>query len=80
MRNRALVLKDAAIEYLKFTGKDTADNKLEQDVFCKLQDPLEPAHLKVDSLFYYHVYADLYMLAKSKDLGKSVLCMTQHYL
>lgn len=77
---RVLYLKDAAIEYLKFTDKGTAGNKLERDVFCKLQDPLELAHLKVDSLFYYHVYADLYMLAKSKDLGKSVLCMNQHYL
>lgn len=53
---------------------------MERDVFCKLQDPLELAHLKVDNHFYYHVYADLYMLAKSKDLGKSVLCMNQHYL
>ena len=68
---RVLFLKDAAIEYLKFTGKGTAGNKLERDVFCKLQDPLELAHLKVDSL---------YMLAKSKDLGESVLCMNQHYL
>ena len=77
---RVIFLKDAAIEYLRFTGKGMAGNKLERDVFCKLQDPLELAHLKVDSLFYYHVYADLYMLAKSKDLGKSVLCMNQHYL
>ncbi len=74
-----LFLKNAAIEYLNFTGKSTGGNKLEQVVFSKLQDPLELAHLKTDCLIYYNVYADLYMLAKSNDLEKSVLCMNQHY-
>ena len=35
---KILFLKDTAIEFLKFTGKDTG-NKLERDVFAKLQDP-----------------------------------------
>ena len=29
---------------------------------------------------FYFVYADLVMLAKSNDLGKSALDMNQHYL
>lgn len=29
---------------------------------------------------YFHVYADLVMLSKSRDLGKSVMDMNQHYL
>lgn len=76
---KILFLKDAAIEFLKFTGKDTG-NQLERDVFAKLQDPDELSQLKADSLMYYHVYADLYMLSKSNDLGLSVLSMNQHYL
>ena len=77
---KILFLKDATIEFLKFTGKDTAGNKLECDVFAKLHDSAELAHLKADSLMYYHVYGDLYMLSKSNDLGLSVLSMNQHYL
>ena len=77
---KILFLKDAAIAFLKFTGKDRAGNKLEQDVFSKLQDSSELDHLKADSLMYYHVYGDLLMLSKSNDLGLSVLSMNQHYL
>ena len=64
---------------MKFTGKESG-NKLERDLFAKLHDSVELAHLKVDSLMYFHVYGDLYMLAKSNDLGFSVLSMNQHYL
>ena len=76
---KILFLKDAAVEFLKFTGKDCG-NKLERDVFTKLQDSIELAHLKVDSLMYYHVYGDLYMLSKSNDLDLSLLSMNKHYL
>ena len=76
---KILFLQDAAIEYLKFTGKDSG-NRLERDVFIKLQDPVELAHLKADSLMYHHVYGDLYMLSKSNILGLSVLSMNHHYL
>ena len=76
---KILFLKDAAIEFLKFTGKDCG-NRLERDVFAKLHDSIELAHLKADSLMYYHIYGDLYMLSKSNDLGLSVLSMNQHYL
>ena len=68
------------MQLLKFTGKDTAGNKFERDVFAKLHDSAELAHLKADSLMYYHVYGDLYMLSKSNDIGLSVLSMNQHYL
>ena len=77
---KILFIKDSAIEFLKFTGKDTAGNKLERDVFAKLHDSAELAHLIADGLMYYHVYGDLYMLSKSNDLGLSVLSMNQHYL
>ena len=57
---KILFFKDAAIEFLKFTGKNTTGNKLEQAVNSKLHDPVELAYLEADSLMYYHVYADLY--------------------
>ena len=76
---KILFLKDVAIEFLKFTGKHCG-NRLERDVFAKLRDSIELAHLKADSLMYYHIYGDLYMLSKSNDLGLSVLSMNQHYL
>ena len=37
-------------------------------------------HLKVDGLMFYHVYADLMVLAKSNALKISALDMTYHYL
>ena len=77
---KILFVKDAAIEFLKFTGKYKKGNKLERNVFAKLNDSVELAHLKADSLMYYHVYGDLYMLSKSTELGLSVLSMNQHYL
>ena len=73
---KIVFLKDAAIEFLKFTGRESG-NRLERDVFTKLQDSMELAHLKADSLMYYHVYGDLYMLSKSRS---TVLSMNQHYL
>lgn len=33
-----------------------------------------------DSLMYYHIYADLFMLSKSTKLEKSAFSMNQHYL
>ena len=76
---KILYLRNAAIEYLKFTGKN-AGNKLKRDVLHKLQDPVELSYLKADSLMYYHIYGDLYMLSKSKELGLTALSMNQHYL
>ena len=72
-------LKVAAMEFLKFTGKYTG-NKLEKDVYFKLNDVSEMAHLKCDALMYYHVYGHLYMLSKSNKLCLSVLSMNKHYL
>ena len=37
-------------------------------------------HLKGDGLMFYHVYADLMVLAKSNALKISALDMTYHYL
>ncbi len=76
---KILFLRRAAIEYLKYTGKD-AGNKLERDVYLKLQDPIELFHLMADSLMYYHIYGDLLMMSKSKELGLSVYSMNKHYL
>ena len=45
-----------------------------------MKDPVKLAGLKADSLMFHHVYADLVMLAKSKELGKSALDMGRHYL
>ena len=37
-------------------------------------------YLQADALMFYHVYADLVQLAKSKNLNKSAYDMMQHYL
>lgn len=42
---KVLFLKDAAISFLRYTGKEKG-NKLEQSVFQKLQDPLELAQVE----------------------------------
>ena len=76
---KIIYLKEAAVQFLIYTGKDTG-NKLEKDVFAKLHNPLEIAQLKADGLMFYHVYADLMMLSKSRELNKSVLDMNMHYL
>ena len=62
-------LKDAAVAFLKFTSRDR-ENKLEREVYSKFHDDDEMAGLKADSLMFYHVYADLVMLAKSTELKK----------
>ena len=46
---KILFLQEAALEFLLYTGKD-AGNRLEQDVFRKLQDPQELVQLKADAL------------------------------
>ena len=76
---KILFLQEAALEFLLYTGND-AGNRLEQDVFRKLQDPQELVQLKADALMFHHVYADLSMLAKSTDLNKSSLDMNEHNL
>ncbi|MCH9715537.1 MAG: hypothetical protein K0U52_00410 [Gammaproteobacteria bacterium] len=74
------LLQEAAIEFLKFTRKHMKGNKLEREVYEKLQDPAELSQIKADALMFYHVYSDLTMLSKSNDLGLSVFSMNQHYL
>ena len=76
---KILFLRDAAIDFLKYSGKDKG-NKLEQSVFEKLEDPEKLAHLTADSVMFHHVYSNLVMLAKSTDLNKSVIDMNEHYL
>ena len=77
---KVLFLRKAAISFLEFTGRNINGNKLDKDLYVKLKDPNELVQLKADGLMFFHVYADLAMLAKSKDLGKSVLDMNIHYL
>ena len=74
-----MLLKDAAIEFLNFTGRNNG-NKLEKEVYKKLEDSDELAHLKADALMFFHIYADLVMLAKSNSLNKSVIDINKHYL
>ncbi len=78
--SKSLFLVEAACDFLKYTGKDTVGNKLECDLFRKLQDVDELARLKADALMFHHVYADLVTLAKSNELSKSALDMNKHYL
>ena len=76
---KVFFLKDAAKHFIEYTGKSNG-NRLEKEVYRKLQDVDELALLKADALMFYHVYADLVMLAKSSILGKSVVDMSTHYL
>ena len=75
---KILYLRHAAIEYLKFTGKD-AGNKLERELLLKLQNTVEVSHLRVDGIMYYDVYGHLYVLSKSSELGLSAYSMNCHY-
>ena len=77
--SKIFFLAKASVEFLEYTDKDSGNN-LERTVYKKLQDPEELSRLKADALMFYFVYADLVMLAKSNDLGKSALDMNQHYL
>ena len=51
---KVLYLSEAAVSFLKYTGKDSG-NKLEREVFRKLQDPEELCNLKADGLMFYHI-------------------------
>ena len=66
-----MLLVQAACDFLEYSGKSTDGNKLECDVYRKLQDPEELSRLKADALMFHHVYADLMALAKSTVLPKS---------
>ena len=77
---KVMFLREAAVSFLEFTGCNISGNKLEKDVYRKLLDCNELAQLKADGLMFCQVYSDLVMLAKSKELKKSVLDMNVHYL
>lgn len=77
---KILFLVSAACDFLEYSGKSTDGNKLERDVYNKLQDPDEISRLKADALIFHHVYADLMTLAKSTVLSKSAWDMNMHYL
>ena len=72
-------LREAAINFLEYTGKVDGNN-LEHTLYQKLNDTEEVARLKADGVMFYLVYAELVMLAKSTDLGKSAFDMNGHYL
>ena len=76
---KIIFLAEAAVDFLKYTGRD-AGNKLERDLLTKLRDLDEISRLRADGLMYFHIYADLVMLSKSSDIGKSVMDMNVHYL
>ena len=53
---KMLLLVQAGCDFLEYTGKSTDGNKLECDVYQKLQDPDELSRLKADALMFHHVY------------------------
>jgi hypothetical protein len=77
---KVLFLQEAAINFLKYTGKDREGNKLEQIILEKLQYSSILAHRKVDALMFHHVYCNLVLLATSSHFNKNVFNMNQHYL
>ena len=78
---RILFLAPAALDFLVFNGKSsTTGNKLEKDLYVKLQEQRLLAALKADALMFYFVFADLVTLAKSRELDKSAYDMSRHYL
>ena len=48
------LLADAALAFLKYTGKDRG-NKLDMEVYAKLTNVQEMAQLRADALLHYHV-------------------------
>lgn len=76
---KILFLVPAAIEFLKFNPKAVC-NKLEEEVYTKLQDKKILKCLQADALMFHHIYADLVLLAKSNELNKTVFDMNCHYL
>ena len=52
---KVLFLRQAAIDFLSFTGKITG-NKLEQSVNEKLHDLARLTYLKADAILFHHVY------------------------
>ena len=78
--SKIVFLITAALEFFEYTEKHKSGNKLEKELYQKLNNEQELVQLLLDSLMYFHIYADLIMLSKSKQLHKSTLDMNQHYL
>ena len=64
---RIIFLREAAIEFLKYTGREEG-TKLEKGVYEKLIDDNQMAILKVDALMFYHVYSTWLHSAKVMNL------------
>ena len=77
---KIIFLVSAALEFLTFTDKSGNGNKLEKDVFFKLSDTNLLTLLKADALMFHHIYADLVLLAKARELQKLAHDTKQHYL
>jgi hypothetical protein len=73
---KLLVLRKAALQYLELFKK----NKLERDLYIKLNDDRIMAAVKADSLMFLHIYSNLVTLSKSTILNKSAFDMRIHYL
>ena len=57
--SKALFLDCAALEYFKFNGvSETNGNKIEKELYLKLQDQFLLACIKADALMFYFVYAN----------------------
>ena len=54
-------------------------NLLELTCLKKLNDPVLLTMVRLEGLMFDHIYADLMMLVKSKDLKKSAFDMNIHY-
>ena len=76
----AFYLVPTAIAYLQELSTMKDLNRLEKEVLRKLSNGSELAQLKLDGIFFYHVYTDLMTLVKSNIFNKSVLDMNTHYL
>ena len=67
---RIIFLLPAAIEFLNHLNVAKTMNKLEQYIFSKLKDTVMICNVRIDGLFFYHVYSDLSTLVKSNKLNK----------
>ena len=76
---KILLLREAVIDFMNYSDKSFG-NKLEQDVYKKLQDTYMLSQLKADALMFHHVYSNLVLLAKSNHLNKCAYDMRHHYL
>ena len=76
--SRIHFLYPAALDFLNHLRTVKTQNRLEQSVLSNLQDKVMLHNIKIDGLFFYHVYADLTTLVKLNKLTLDIRSKNSH--